>query len=244
MALSDSLERVKVLLMRVVVGIKSQEVIMTIDQPPGGIPQEKEENNPTTSMPEFARIHRALREGYALAAFTERNGRRAVILTTEKSPLAYAQHTHIEGALIILEEGSLTTETSIVATGSTTSSTYLDEWLQGGGSFQCWQQNDTIVFRLKLDGITKLPIPDGVRIAFLENVEIQSITWKDDHGFTFHTNRDHSSVGILKLLTQPLDSHPKRSSPVQPFTKTGVGNTFWTAVLAAIQAPELEILPS
>jgi len=196
-------------------------------------------------QPAFPGIHKALREGDKMHAFSSGGGLRVVSF----SNIGYGEHPHIEEALKHLEEDYLAGGRPYkkvygklyphYLTGASTTTSNLDCWIRQGNTFDCWQEGDEII--LKLCGYAEVHVPDEVSKKVKEI--LLKVEWEDvNRGFKYQVEPfvfANDTVGISSKVI----SGPKGKDPFSyKMTKTGRGQNFWDAVKKSFEAPEVEVI--
>lgn len=204
---------------------------------------------PPKDTPPFPSVHKALQEGYKLHAFRSGGGLRVVRLDRGSDACrGYGEHPNVEEALNFLEEDTLAGGRPYgtvygklhphYLTGSNTASSNLDAWLLRGHTFDCWQEDEEVVFQLNGHVRTETPPDVEKRIAELEFGE--GALWKN-RGFTYFTEKTKGFRGGVAFTTRVVDSpDEKRDAWMYRVTKTGCGKDIWEAMKNAFAADEKE----
>lgn len=203
-------------------------------------------------MPNFPGIQTALKNGARMHAFSSGGGLRVVSLEKGRRTLGYGEAPHVEDALVYTDEdfiaGGLPYKEVYGSgkkhphylTGSSLPSSNIDAWVRWGSTFDCWQEDDLIVFQLS--GYANDEMPDWVKKVTENNPgephvwETRSITYE----VVFHL--DYFANGDPGWTTTIIANPESKRSAYYSITKTGRGSTFWEAVITAFAAPEEEVL--
>lgn len=192
-------------------------------------------------------IETAFREGCRLHAFLSGGGLRVVSLKDSMRERGYGEHPHIEDALVHLNEDFLAGGRRYsdvyggkyphYLTGSSTSSTELDNWVRQGRTFDAWREGDEVV--VELHGYGYETTPTKIR----EDAKDGPITWTSERGFVLETSMTkfaNGEDGISTRMISVPDGKTQHSCWMYRITKTGRGRDLWTAIDAAFEAPEVE----
>ncbi len=227
-----------------------EELIKTADR------QKKEREEaykyPPKKMPEFAKIHQALKDGCRIHAFLSGGGLRVVRLeNNDGSKSYYGEHPHIEDALEILEEDVLAGGRPYnkvygkmhphYLTGSTLPTSNIDSWLRRGSTFDCWQKNGRVVFELR--GYAQTETPKEVEERLKEMEEGEVVLWSN-RGYVYATGKDRFPNGDPCTSTKIVESPPGKDNAdpwMYHITKIGQGENLWVAMKEAFEAPEVEV---
>lgn len=213
--------------------------------------REDAHNHPPKEMPDLPGIAEALREGFRMHAFLSGGGLRVVSLRRGDEDRGYGEHPHIEVALCHLDEDYLAgglpysemycgpnAKYSHYLTGATLPTSNLDSWVSMGRTFDCWQEGEDVV--LVLHGHKHTEIPDIVKKNVDETGEPSE--WLE-RGNLYQTLPSRFPNGDPCYSTRVLlRSDDGRDPWFYPITKTGRGSTFWAAMLAAFEAPDVEVI--
>lgn len=215
--------------------------------------REDAQNHSPIEMPEFPHIHKALRNGYLLSAFRSDRGPSFIGLTKEDDGcVAYGEHTYVEIALSNLNDdyaaGGQYYKTTTGPNGLCSNSlaisqlptSNLDDCLEPYCRFDVWQEDSDVVCQLY--GFSEYNIPDWAK----EQTRAQPgvpIQWSRLNGVTYGAVylEDLSDSGMPGYYMGIVYARYKGVDGFQYLsTKTGRGGDFWTAMLNAFNAPEVE----
>lgn len=216
-----------------------------------------------TKMPRYRGIERALREGCRMHGFSSGGGLRVIRLEKITKPakpikgiigysklIAYGEHPHVEDTLKHLNEDYFAggrpykkvygKKHPHYLTGDRFSSSNIDYWLRSGNSFDCWFENGEVYFQLSGYGVTSAPkdVVDKVRETGT------SIQWHD-RGYTYETTAvafANGEIGCSSAVIETPADRPNNDPWMYHIQKTGHGQNFWEAMIAAFAAPEIEII--
>ncbi|OQA04466.1 MAG: hypothetical protein BWY68_00289 [bacterium ADurb.Bin400] len=125
-------------------------------------------------------------------------------------------------------------------TGDTWASSNIDYWVRCGNPFDCWHEGDEVIFQLS--GYAEPGIPEHLQ-KLAENLPF-SLGWCD-RGFLYEVHWEepmfaNGSGGCIgSVVVNPEDG---RDPWMYRITKTGRGNDLWSAMNAAFEAPEVEVV--
>ncbi len=205
---------------------------------------------PPNSMPRLFGIEKALAIGARISAFSSGGGLRVIRLNKNGELIGYGEAPHVEEALQYADEdftaGGLPYKEVYGSgkkhphylTGSSDSTSNLDHWLRRGNSFDCWFDDEQVVFRL--DGYGHEEIPEDIKRLAEENpgtavrYELRGMELSTTYTPGYFANGEGS--WSMDTISNPL----RKSRGIYPMTKTGTGKDFWQAMLAAFEAPEVE----
>jgi hypothetical protein len=202
-------------------------------------------------QPAYPGIHKALREGHKMHAFVSGGGLRVVRIDSSKNMLiAYGEHPNIEKALNHLEEDCLAGGRPYdemygklhphYLTGSLLATSNIDCWILNGNKFDCWQENDVVVFALA--GYAQTEVPEEVEERLLELEEGEAVSWAN-RGYRYVSYKDRFVNGELNTTSKIVESPPGKNASdpwMYYITKTGRGKNFWEAMRNAFAAREIE----
>lgn len=198
---------------------------------------------------ELAGIDQLLKDGCRLHAFCSGGGLRVVRIEKDSKLKGYGEHPQVEDALSHANEDYLAGgrpykkvyggTKPYYLTGSSTSTSPLDQWLLQGHTFDAWQNGEGVVFQLK--GLTDVKIPKEVRDSVMKSE--QSATWKH-RGYTY-LSEPSWIIGELGIHTKIIKSPKGKRSGSDPWmyriAKTGYGKNFIEAMENAFEAEEVEV---
>ncbi len=210
--------------------------------------REDAQNHPPKVMPELPGIAKALATGCKLHAFLSGGGLRVVRLERKDALKGYGEHPDVSEALLHTSDDYLAggrpydevygKECPHYLTGSTLPASNLDAWLRQGRTFKAWQEGHEVVFQLS--GYGYMNPPDDV----VERAKAgETVRWRK-RGYTMESSPYQFASGEWGCSTRPIKSPKGRSSSdshMYEITKTGRGADFWKAMLAAFEAPEVEV---
>lgn len=210
--------------------------------------REDAQNHPPKVMPELPGIAAALATGCKLRAFLSGGGLRVIRLERKDTLKGYGEHPDVSEALVHASDDYLAggrpydevygKEHPHYLTGSSSSASNVDAWVRQGRTFDAWQEDEDVVFQLK--GYSYMDVPDDV----IERVkEGETVNWRK-RGYTMESSPSQFGNGEWACSTKLIKSPKGRDgsdSYMYQITKTGRGTDFWKAMLAAFEAPEVEV---
>jgi len=210
-------------------------------------------------MPKYHGIEAALRAGCKMHAFSSGGGLRVVRLERAAKDgkrninypklMGYGEHPHIEEALKQLNEDYLAGGRPYkkvygklyphYLTGDTVSTSNIDWWIRKGSTFDCWFENGEVIFQLA--GLIQTETPPLVLAA----VETEGKTVRcSNRGYTYEASPylfANGEIGSSSTVIEGPADQPNSDAWMYHINKTGHGQSFWEAMKAAFEAPEIEV---
>lgn len=205
-------------------------------------------------MPKLTGVHLALSKGLKLHAFLSGGGLRVVSLSTKGGDeKAYGEHPHVEDALNHLDEDFLAGGRPYnemygpkglythYLTGSTLPTSNLDYWVRRGNTFDVWQENNVVFFRL--NGYAQQDMPKEFMDKAKKNPGMPVFWFARGFHFmgSYQPNLFEEGKGGFTWRCLNPDKNSSRDT-FYHISKTGQGKTIWQAMSAAFKAEEIEVI--
>jgi len=201
------------------------------------IEQKVQENMPLNG------IEVALRDGSKLHGFRSGGGLRVIRIEKNDKLLGYGEHFSVDHALLHADEDYVAGSRNYpevyggkyphYLTGSTDSTSPLDEWLLKGNSVDARFVEGRFV--VSLEGYYRTETPDEI----METTKLLGtpVTWTD-RGFTYETTMVDENSFSTQIIQSPSQ---RKDGWIYKATKTGAGKDFKSAVEQAFLAEKVEL---